>query len=224
MNEKDTPEDYKCPITHEIMRDPVSTINGFTYERTAIKEWILIKEIEPLTNLPLSSTILLPNTRLKEEIDNFRVSDKKLSKTQVTFDFENYLITLIINGETILKEFNPNNLDSGPWWKILSIEYQIDERSKWVFTWREWALKQQFFELSKYTKPISGDLNDPWSDLASWQHISEPQPGTLQTSNVYRTRYRESHFLELKDVYFEVIGTPGKNWNTHKYITSGTGW
>ena len=81
MNEKDTPDDYKCPITHEIMRDPVSTINGFTYERTAIKKWILIKETEPLTNLPLSSTILLPNTRLKEEIDNFRVSDKKLSKT-----------------------------------------------------------------------------------------------------------------------------------------------
>ena len=98
MNEKDIPEDYKCPITLEIMRDPVSTINGFTYERRAIEESILIKEVEPMTNLPLSSTILLPNTRLKEEIDNFRVSDKKLLKTQVTFDFENHLITLKING------------------------------------------------------------------------------------------------------------------------------
>lgn len=228
MNEKDIPEDYKCPITLEIMRDPVSTINGFTYERRAIEESILIKEVEPMTNLPLSSTILLPNTRLKEEIDNFRVSDKKLLKTQVTFDFENHLITLKINGETILKEFNPNNLDSGPWWKILSIEYHIDEYSKWVFTWREWSCRQQFFELSKYTQPTAGKPGDPvyqtWSELANWQHISDPQPGTIQTSNVYRTRYRESLFLELKELYFEVIGRSGKNWNTHKYITGGTGW
>tara|TARA_B100000795_G_scaffold3320_1_gene2269 strand:- start:332 stop:469 length:138 start_codon:yes stop_codon:yes gene_type:complete len=30
--------EYTCPITAEIMTDPVNTLDGFTYERTAITE------------------------------------------------------------------------------------------------------------------------------------------------------------------------------------------
>ena len=34
------PDEYTCPITSEIMTDPVSTEDGFTYERAAITEWL----------------------------------------------------------------------------------------------------------------------------------------------------------------------------------------
>jgi hypothetical protein len=43
------PEDeYCCPITHQIMIDPVVTVHGQTYERKAITEWFLIKPIDRL--------------------------------------------------------------------------------------------------------------------------------------------------------------------------------
>jgi len=45
----EVPDDYVCPITAEIMTDPVSTLDGFTYERKAITEWLRTKDTSPLT-------------------------------------------------------------------------------------------------------------------------------------------------------------------------------
>jgi len=47
----EVPDDFVCPITAEIMTDPVSTLNGFTYEREAITEWLRtnLKDTSPLT-------------------------------------------------------------------------------------------------------------------------------------------------------------------------------
>ena len=43
--------EYTCPITAEIMTDPVSTLDGFTYERTAITEWLLTNDTSPRTRV-----------------------------------------------------------------------------------------------------------------------------------------------------------------------------
>jgi len=56
----------KCPITQEIMFDPVSTPDGNTYERTAIIEWLNKHNTEPLTRKPLNISQLIPNRALKE--------------------------------------------------------------------------------------------------------------------------------------------------------------
>lgn len=37
------PNEYLCPITHEIMIDPVCVSDGYTYERKAIEEWLTKK-------------------------------------------------------------------------------------------------------------------------------------------------------------------------------------
>lgn len=153
---------------------------------------------------------------------------KQPVEVKVTFDFENQEIILKIGTETKKKNFKTEDFYLDSWWNNLSIEYHLDERSKWVFSWREWANKQQLFEFSKYTQPLTGRPGDPgyehWSDLAQWRHISKPQPGTIQTKNVYRTSYKKYKFPEINNLYFEVIGRPEKNWNTQKYITGGTGW
>ncbi len=65
------PEDYRCPITHSIMCDPVLTSDGHSYERTAIKEWLKISIRSPRTNLDLKSTDVCPNHTLKSSIDEF---------------------------------------------------------------------------------------------------------------------------------------------------------
>ena len=50
------------------MNDPVSTSDGFTYERAAITEWLRTKDISPKTGATLESKALIPNHSLRSMI------------------------------------------------------------------------------------------------------------------------------------------------------------
>ncbi|CAG7835245.1 unnamed protein product [Allacma fusca] len=66
------PVEYFCPITHDIMVEPVTTGDGHTYERAAITEWFLTgKTTSPLTNIELGSLTLTPNFELQNRISEF---------------------------------------------------------------------------------------------------------------------------------------------------------
>lgn len=39
------PNEYLCPITMEIMVDPVIAMDGHTYERVAIENWLQVNDI-----------------------------------------------------------------------------------------------------------------------------------------------------------------------------------
>ena len=67
----EVPDDYVCPITAEIMTDPVCTSDGFTYERAAITEWLRTKDTSPLTGATLESKTLVPNLSLRSIIRRF---------------------------------------------------------------------------------------------------------------------------------------------------------
>ena len=54
-----------CPITAEIMTDPVSTLDGFTYERAAITEWLRTNDTSPFTGVKLESKMLIPNSTVR---------------------------------------------------------------------------------------------------------------------------------------------------------------
>lgn len=63
------PEDVDlciCPITQCLMSDPVQTIDGQTYDRSGITQWLESHHTSPLTNLPLTSFILVPDMRRRE--------------------------------------------------------------------------------------------------------------------------------------------------------------
>jgi len=64
-------DDYICPITAEIMTDPVTTLDGFTYEREAITEWLRTKDTSPTTGATLESKKLIPNHSLRSVIRRF---------------------------------------------------------------------------------------------------------------------------------------------------------
>ena len=62
-------EDFVCPISLEIMRDPVKTVDGSTFERASIEDWFRRgKQTNPLTNETLSSQELVPNIEMKMAI------------------------------------------------------------------------------------------------------------------------------------------------------------
>ena len=57
-----TEVDLICPITQELMKDPVVTSDGQTYERNAIQRWLQWHITSPITNNPLKNKELTPNT------------------------------------------------------------------------------------------------------------------------------------------------------------------
>lgn len=73
QSEVETPDEYLCPITHEVMTDPIIAADGYTYERIAMEAWLKSgKVISPMTNAPLASLTLTPNRSLKLLIERFQ--------------------------------------------------------------------------------------------------------------------------------------------------------
>uniref|UniRef100_A0A8C9ZWM4 WD repeat, SAM and U-box domain-containing protein 1 n=1 Tax=Sander lucioperca TaxID=283035 RepID=A0A8C9ZWM4_SANLU len=69
------PDEFLCPITRELMREPVIAADGYSYEREAIDSWINQKNrSSPMTNLPLLTTLLTPNHTLKMAIGRWKTS------------------------------------------------------------------------------------------------------------------------------------------------------
>ena len=66
--ERHLPTQFYCPITSEVMKDPVSTVDGHTYERSAITKWLEKHNTSPKTNVILASKELVPNHSLKQMI------------------------------------------------------------------------------------------------------------------------------------------------------------
>mmetsp|Transcript_20033 Transcript_20033/g.14739 ORF Transcript_20033/g.14739 Transcript_20033/m.14739 type:complete len:91 (+) Transcript_20033:1026-1298(+) len=65
----DVPQDFLCPLTMEIFKDPVITADGQTYEKDAIETWFASgHQTSPLTNARLPSLAVIPNFALKKLI------------------------------------------------------------------------------------------------------------------------------------------------------------
>ena len=75
------PQAFMCPILQELLRDPVLTVDGHTYERSAIEQWLGEHNTSPLTGLPLASTELAPNAQLLTQIASFLAAHPHLRPT-----------------------------------------------------------------------------------------------------------------------------------------------
>jgi len=65
--------DYLCgKISFELLRDPVITPSGITYDRKDITEHLeRVGHFDPVTRTKLTSDILVPNYAMKEVVDDF---------------------------------------------------------------------------------------------------------------------------------------------------------
>tara|TARA_B100001094_G_C18163670_1_gene790774 strand:- start:44 stop:2305 length:2262 start_codon:yes stop_codon:yes gene_type:complete len=95
------PPDFYCPISGELMKDPVSD-KTHTYERSEILKWLERERTSPITRVSLNPGDLKPNPTLKRAIDGIRdqvskeqlkvqslISEKQLVEyTQVLGDIE----------------------------------------------------------------------------------------------------------------------------------------
>ncbi len=65
---RELPEEFFCPLTKRIMKDPVVDNVGHSYEREAIERWLRAQSSSPVTNEYLSLDMLKPNKKLKNKI------------------------------------------------------------------------------------------------------------------------------------------------------------
>ena len=70
------PQEYCCPITHTLMKEPVIDNQGISYEKDAIEEWLnLGNTISPITNMSLIKSDLRPNINLKNIIELYMIGN-----------------------------------------------------------------------------------------------------------------------------------------------------
>lgn len=61
-------QSYYCPLTKELFVDPVSTCDGYTYERHAIEEWLKTNDVSPATKEKLENKNLIPNPVVQKHV------------------------------------------------------------------------------------------------------------------------------------------------------------
>ncbi|KAG8092457.1 hypothetical protein GUJ93_ZPchr0012g21681 [Zizania palustris] len=71
LQDKETiPPHFICPISQEVMREPCTAADGFTYEAEAIINWLDEgHEVSPMTKQPLVHRELIPNIALRSEAE-----------------------------------------------------------------------------------------------------------------------------------------------------------
>ncbi|CAN6233895.1 unnamed protein product [Urochloa humidicola] len=71
--EEDPPQLFLCPISMELMEDPVTVSTGVTYDRRSIEQWIFGygRATCPATMQPLANLDLTPNHTLKRVIGSW---------------------------------------------------------------------------------------------------------------------------------------------------------
>jgi len=74
-HEENPPDEFICPISFELMNEPVIASDGYSYEKAAIQNWLITKgRYSPKTNLPLTSVLLYPNHIMATQIRKWRES------------------------------------------------------------------------------------------------------------------------------------------------------
>jgi hypothetical protein len=91
-----------CPISHEVMRDPVSYADGHSYEQAHIERWFVSNSTSPLTGAVLPTKIVTSNHALRNLIQE----RQEESRCAVEVD------------ENALPPGGSNSSNAQPKWKI----------------------------------------------------------------------------------------------------------
>ena len=72
FSEEIVPSKFMCPLTSDIMEDPVMTRDGHSFEKLAILSWLSRHSTCPMTYEPLEISQLVANHALRNEIHAWR--------------------------------------------------------------------------------------------------------------------------------------------------------
>ncbi|OAY79233.1 U-box domain-containing protein 21 [Ananas comosus] len=73
------PAHFRCPISLDLMRDPVTAATGITYDRQSIETWLELGNGScPVTARPVANEELIPNHAIRRMIQDWCVSNRGL--------------------------------------------------------------------------------------------------------------------------------------------------
>eukprot|EP00041_Stephanoeca_diplocostata_P041916 m.9475 g.9475 ORF g.9475 m.9475 type:complete len:1095 (-) comp6919_c0_seq1:465-3749(-) len=140
--QRDPPESMVCPITHQLMIDPVMDPDGYSYERSAITKWIFAKHTSPVTRKGLSVQNLKPNRALAQAISEHR--ERELS--YVREHFENQITTEGSSGSNESNGNSSRNHVASPTVFPPGLEVQRHVQSTNAFFGRAWSSTDQIVQ------------------------------------------------------------------------------
>lgn len=71
IEESDVPDEFKCPISKSIMKDPVLAADGFTYDRRYMEIHLRNSIRSPLNNENMLFPYLIPNWNIRKLIQAY---------------------------------------------------------------------------------------------------------------------------------------------------------
>ncbi|CAD7949138.1 unnamed protein product [Amoebophrya sp. A120] len=72
VEEEDHPSEFLCPISRELMADPVVAEDGQTYDRQSIQDWFSLgHSSSPVTREEISPNNLIPNRAVRSLIEDY---------------------------------------------------------------------------------------------------------------------------------------------------------
>ena len=85
-NTQDLAEAFTCPITSEIIKEPVTSKYGHLFEKHAIEQWIDKNHKCPMTQKPLERTDLFAQFAVKSAIEQYVKLNDSINKGKVNFN------------------------------------------------------------------------------------------------------------------------------------------
>lgn len=83
---------FICPLTNDIMEDPVTSKQGINFERKAILRWLDEQgDVCPVTKTPLTMAGLIPNNKLQWEIKQWQLNYGDASQQMSELELEGKL-------------------------------------------------------------------------------------------------------------------------------------
>ncbi|KAK9073613.1 hypothetical protein SSX86_007937 [Deinandra increscens subsp. villosa] len=77
LKELTTPSDFRCPISLDLMKDPVTLSTGITYDRESIEKWLRDgNQTCPVTNQVLENFDQTPNHMIRRMIQDWCVENR----------------------------------------------------------------------------------------------------------------------------------------------------
>ncbi len=76
-NEENIPEEFRCPISLDLMKEPVIAADGHSYDKTQINRWFQTNNTSPKTRDALLCKNLFPNLELRNRINDWLVENGK---------------------------------------------------------------------------------------------------------------------------------------------------
>ena len=99
------PTEFYCPITLDIMKEPVIGLDGHTYEKIEIIHWLNNNNNKsPMTRQYMDIGSLIPNYALKSQIESYIQKNKIDTETKIDKFIENKFNSNII-------KFKSDNID-----------------------------------------------------------------------------------------------------------------